>query len=318
VNDGEDYMPGPGADPTKPVDGLDMQQVCDYARSKGVGVRVWAHWAALWPKMEEAFIQYEKWGIDGLMIDFMDRDDQEMVNMQTEMLERAAEYHLHVQFHGAYKPTGLHRTYPNEFTREGTLNYEVCKWDTIVTPDHDLDIIYARMLAGASDYHLGGFRAVPKDQFTVRFEKPSVIGTRCHMLGMFVVLESYLGLVCDYPEAYEGQPGFGFVTRVPTVWDETRFLNGQISEYITLARRKGPVWFVGSVNNSTERKISLPFDFLPQGEYVVEIYSDCPETAKDANRLKKQTRTIKPGDTVNIQLASGGGAAAYIKSNSSD
>jgi alpha-glucosidase len=128
VSDGANFQPGPNTDVTKPVPGLDMQQVCDYAREKGVGIRVWVHWAALYPKIDEAFAQFEAWGIEGMMVDFMDRDDQEMVNIQEEMLKKAADHKLHIQFHGVFKPTGLSRTYPNEFTREGTLNYEVNKW----------------------------------------------------------------------------------------------------------------------------------------------------------------------------------------------
>ena len=212
VDDGVGLMPGPHSDVTSPVPGLNMQKICDYAKSKGVGIRVWVHWAALYPKLDTAFALFEKWGIRGMMVDFMDRDDQEMVNIQTEILEKAAIHHLHIQFHGAYKPTGLSRTYPNEFTREGTLNYEADKWNEKgVSPDHDIIMPFTRMLAGSTDYHLGGFRAVPKEQFKAQFIKPLVLGTRCHMLAMYVVLENELPMVCDYPAAYEGQPGFEFI-----------------------------------------------------------------------------------------------------------
>ena len=159
TDDGVSFMPGPHSDPTKPVPGLDMKEICDYAATKGVGIRVWVHWWALYPKLDSAFAIFEKWGLKGMMVDFMDRDDQEMVNIQTEILEKAAQHHLHIQFHGAYKPTGLSRTYPNEFTREGTLNYETDKWDDKgLSPDHDLNIAFTRLLAGSTDYHLGGFR----------------------------------------------------------------------------------------------------------------------------------------------------------------
>ncbi len=312
MNNGTGYMPGSRVDVTRPVEGLDMQQVCDYGASKGVGIRVWVHWEALYPQLEEAFTQYEKWGISGLMVDFMDRDDQEMVNIQNEILERAAAHHLHIQFHGAYKPTGLHRTYPNEFTREGTLNYEVNKWANTVTPDHDLNIISARLLAGATDYHLGGFRAVPVEGFEVRYEKPLMMGTRCHMLAMYVVLESYLGLVCDFPEAYEGEAGFEFISRVPTVWDETRVVDAEVSDFITMARRKNRDWYVGSVNNHQARAISVSFDFLPEGQYLAEIYSDSPGSGSNPNLIVKQSRKVSSTDQVTLQLASGGGAVMYI------
>src|SRR6202012_5610495 len=124
---------------TTPVPGLDMQQICNYARSVGVGIRVWVHFYALYPKLDTALALFERWGVKGMMVDFMDRDDQQMVNMQTEIVQKAALHHLHVQFHGAYKPTGLSRTYPNEFTREGTLNYEADKWNPEgIGPDHDM------------------------------------------------------------------------------------------------------------------------------------------------------------------------------------
>ncbi len=311
-NNGSGYQPGTDVDVTRPVDGLDMQQVCDYARSKGVGIRLWVHWAALYPKLEEAFTLYEKWGVTGLMVDFMDRDDQEMVNIQNEILQKAAAHHLHIQFHGAYKPTGMHRTYPNEFTREGTLNYEVNKWDKKVTPDHDLNIVFTRLLAGATDYHLGGFRAVNEDQFVSRNEYPFCMGTRCHMLGMYVVLESYLSLVCDYPEAYEGQPGFDFICKVPSAWDETKVLDAVVPEAVTIARRKRNDWFIGSLTDHQPREVTVSFDFLSSGKYDAEIWSDGPESENNPNLVKKQLMKITADDKITLRLSPGGGMTMHL------
>lgn len=140
VNDGACLVPGPNVNAAKAVPGLDMQQVCDYAKTKGVGIRVWVFWTALYPKIDSVFAQYERWGIKGLMVDFMDRDDQEMVTIQERILQKAAEHKLHIQFHGSYKPTGMHRTYPNELTREATLNYETSKWSGLDTPDHSCTV----------------------------------------------------------------------------------------------------------------------------------------------------------------------------------
>ena len=312
MNNGQNYQPGTTFDVTKPVEGLDMQKVCDYAKSKGVLIRVWVHWAALYPKLEEAFTQFQKWGIRGLMVDFMDRDDQQMVNIQTEILQRAASHHLHIQFHGAYKPTGMQRTYPNEFTREGTLNYEVNKWDNLITPDHDLNIIFTRLLAGATDYHLGGFRAVSDDKFVAQNIKPLMLGTRCHMLAMYVVLESYLGMVCDYPKAYENQPGFDFLCRIPTIWDETKVLNAEVSKYITFARRKNSDWYIGTVTNHEPRTISISLKFLPAGNYLAEIYSDSPDSKSNPNLLVKEIRPVTSKDTLNLRITSGGGGVVYL------
>ncbi len=314
VDDGVGFAPGPHSNPTKAVPGLDMKQVCDYAKSKGVGVRVWVHWAALYPRLDSAFAQYEKWGLSGMMVDFMDRDDQQMVNIQNEILKKAAQHHLHIQFHGACKPTGLHRTYPNEFTREGTLNYEINKWDKKgLSPDHDIMIPFTRMLAGSTDYHLGGFRAVPAAEFRRQYTRPLMLGTRAHMLAMYVVLENYLGMVCDYPEAYEGQPGFDFIKEVPTVWDETKVLDAKVGEFIVIARRKGTEWFVGAITNQQPRMLDIRMKFLPPGNYVGAIYRDESDSSVNPNNINITGKRLTPLDNIAAQLGSGGGFIMHIK-----
>ncbi len=313
TNDGVSYDAGPHADVTRPVPGLDMRQICDYAKQKGVGIRVWVHWKALYPMIDKAFEQFEQWGIRGMMVDFMDRDDQEMVNIQTEILQKAARHHLHIQFHGAYKPTGLSRTWPNEFTREGTLNYENDKWDNPITPDDDINVVFTRLLAGPTDYHLGGFRAVSPDAYRPQYTRPLVLGTRCHMLAMYVILESYLGMVCDYPAAYEGQDGFDFLRAVPTVWDETRVPEAIPGQRVTIARRKGDEWFVGTINNGVGKEVSLPLSFLPSGAYAATIYSDAPDAAQNPDHLLMETRILQTRDTLTLKLAPGGGQVMRLK-----
>ena len=307
TNDGEGYQPGPNVDITKPVEGLDMKQVCDYGKKKNVGIRVWTHWKALYPKLDTAFALFEKWGLSGMMVDFMDRDDQEMVNIQTEILQKAAKHHLHIQFHGAYKPTGLHRTYPNEFTREGAMNYEYDKWDTIITPDADLNIVFTRMLAGSTDYHLGGFRALPVSKFVVQNSRPYVMGTRCHMLAMYVVLENYLPMVADYPDAYTGQPGFEVIKKMPGTWDETRVPAAAIDQYVSIARRKKDSWFMGTITNNDAREVSINLNFLPAGKYIAEIYSDASDAGENANHLIKEIKTVDKKTVLKLALAPGGG-----------
>ena len=313
VDDGVGFQPGPNNDVTRAVPGLDMKEVCDYAKSKGVEVRVWVHWAALYPRLDSAFAVFEKWGLTGMMVDFMDRDDQEMVNMQTEMLEKAAMHKLHIQFHGAYKNTGLHRTYPNEYTREGTLNYEVNKWDKRITPDHDLDIVFIRMLAGSTDYHMGGFRAVPDSLFKVQYTRPLMLGTRCHMMAMYAVMENYLQMVCDYPAAYEGQEGFEFIKQIPTTWDETRVIDAKPREFISIARRKGEDWYVGAITNHDERTINLALSFLDDQQYVAEIYSDADDASVNPNHLQKKSVQVSRQDKIPVKLAAGGGVAIWLR-----
>ena len=312
TDDGAGFQPGPHADVTTPVPGLDMKEICDYAAKKGVGVRVWVHFYALYPKLDSAFAIFELWGLRGMMVDFMDRDDQEMVNMQTEILQKAAQHHLHVQFHGAYKPTGLERTYPNELTREGTRNYETNKWGPGgLSPDHDLNIALTRGLAGSTDYHLGGFRAVHDQDFKAQYTRPVMLGTRCHMLAMYIVLQNALPMVADYPAAYEGQVGFEFIKAIPATWDEIKGMTAVPDEYLVVARRKGTTWYVGAITNHAARTISIPFNFLPAG--AIEVTSFVDSLGNDPNRLKKEVKALISKDVMRVELAAGGGAVMMIE-----
>ncbi len=312
-NDGEQYAPGPNTDVTKPRPGLDIQALSDYAKSKGVRLRFWVHWQALYPKLDSAFALYEKWGIEGMMVDFLDRDDQEMVNIQEEILQKAAAHHLEIQFHGAYKPTGLSRTYPNESTREGTLNYENDKWGNLITPDDDINIPFTRGLAGCTDYHLGGFRAMPQADFKVTTLRPHVLGTRCHMLAMYIVLENHMAMVCDYPQAYEGQEGFDFLREVPTVWNETVVPGASVAEWVCIARRKGSDWYLGAINNSTPRTVTVPLNFLGAGNYQAEIYKDAPDAVNNPNKLIKEAKEVNSKSTFELNLPAGGGEVIKLQ-----
>lgn len=303
---------GPNADITKPIPCLNMPRIIEYAKSKGVGIHLWVHWRPLYDKLDEAFALYEKWGVKGLMVDFLDRNDQEMIRIQEDILKCAAKHRLFIQFHGSSKPSGLVRTYPNEFTREGTLNYEVCKWDTLVNADHDISVPFTRMLAGATDYHLGGFRALPRDKFKIQYVNPHVMSTRCHMLAMYVVLENHLTSLCDIPEAYEGQPGFEVLRAVPGTWDEMRVPLAEINEYVTVARRSGSGWWVGALNNGTARTLQLKLDFLGEGEYQATIYTDAKDVSENANHLNKEFRKVTKKDSIELPLAVDGGSVLNI------
>ncbi len=312
-NDGEQYAPGPHTDVTKPRPGLDIQALSDYARSKGVQLRFWVHWQALYPKLDSAFALYEKWGIEGMMVDFLDRDDQEMVKIQEEILQKAAAHHLEIEFHGAYKPTGLNRTYPNESTREGTLNYENDKWGNLITPDDDINIPFTRGLAGCTDYHLGGFRAMPQASFKVQVTRPHVLGTRCHMLAMYLVLENHMSMICDEPQAYEGEDGFDFLREVPTIWDETVVPGAEVGQWVSIARRKGTDWYVGAINNSTPRTVTIPLSFLGAGNYEAEIYKDAPDAVNNPNLLVKETKVFNSSGTLQLNLPGGGGEVVRLR-----
>lgn len=303
---------GPNADITRPIPCLNMPHIVEYAKSKGVGIHLWVHWRPLYDKLEEAFALYEKWGVKGLMVDFLDRDDQEMIRIQEEILQAAARHRLFIQFHGSSKPSGLTRTYPNEFTREGTLNYEVCKWDTLVNADHDISVPFTRLLAGPTDYHLGGFRALPRSEFKIQYVNPYVMSTRCHMMAMYVVLENHLTSLCDTPMAYEGQPGFEVLRTVPGTWDEMYVPLAEFNKYVTVARRNGTDWWVGVLNDGTARTLNLKLDFLGEGEYRAEIYTDAPDAEKNPNHLSKEIRTVTRKDKIELPLAVDGGAVLRI------
>lgn len=303
---------GPNADLTRPVGQLDFERVCRYAHRRGVDIHVWLNWRALYKDIDRVFDKFNEWGVKGMMVDFMDRDDQEMILIQEDILRKAMEHKLFIQFHGASKPSGLVRTYPNEFTREGTLNYEVYKWDGLkLGPDHDISMPFTRMVAGAADYHLGGFRAVTPENYRPRFHRPLVTCTRAHMLGMYIVLESYLQMVCDDPEAYRGQPGFKFLCGIPTNWDATVVPSAEVNKFVVIARRHGNDWYLGAINNSEARTLEIPLDFLGDGAYTVWSCCDAPDSEENPNHIVEAVVDLQQ-KTLTLNLASGGGYAAKI------
>jgi len=235
-----------------------------------------------------------------------------MVNFYQRVVRKAAEHHLVVDFHGAFKPTGLRRTYPNLLTREGVMGLEYDKGSDRVTPEHDVTIPFTRMLAGPMDFTPGGFRNTARGHFQVRNIEPMVQGTRAHQLAMYVVYESPLAMVSDEPEAYKDQPGFEFIVKVPTVWDDSRVLNGEVGKYLTVARRHGDTWYVGSMTNWDGRALEIPLDFLGAGNFEAQIFADGADADKDATSLSLQRENVNSRSRLSLRLASGGGAAVVL------
>jgi alpha-glucosidase len=321
----------PQKDDTHPEDithyipAVDIPAIVTHARERGVKVMIWVHWSAVKKQIDQAFPPYEKWGVAGVKIDFMDSDHQEMVNFYEEMVRKAAEHHLVVDFHGAYKPTGLRRTYPNLLTREGVMGMEYSKWSDRVTPEHDLTIPFTRMLAGPMDYTPGSFHNATREQFKPRFVEPMSQGTRAHQLAMYVVFESPLAMLSDYPEAYDNQPGIEFLEKVPTVWDDTRVLNGEPARYITIARQHGKEWYLGAMTNWDARDLEIPLEFLAgrggsqtaltgSEEYEAQIFADGAGADKVATSVSITKKRVKSGDKLNVHLAPGGGLAVIFTS----
>ncbi|MET0309175.1 MAG: glycoside hydrolase family 97 protein [Sphingomonas sp.] len=292
---------------TKP--NLDMPALVRYARGKGVGILLWVQWDLLDKKMPEAFDLYASWGIKGVKIDFMDRNDQDMVAFYHRVMEEATKRRLLVDMHAAYPPTGLNRTYPNFLTQEGVMSAEYNKWGNAITSRHNVTIPFTRMVLGPIDYTPGAFINVKPQDFQFRWTAPMVQTTRAHQLAMFVVYESPLQSVADSPDLYRNAPGFDFIKAVPADWDETRFIAGDIGEYIVLARRKGRDWYVGAMTNETGRPIELPLSFLGDGQFTADTWQDGAEpSAVISNRRDKVSR----GDVLSLKLAENGGATVRL------
>ena len=300
------------ADITKPIPDMDMPEILRYAKSKGIGVWLRAHWTSVQLQMEQAFALFEKWGVAGIKIDGMNRDDQWMVNFYRTIAKSAAAHHLMIDFHGAYKPDGLGRTWPNVITREAVMGLEYSKWSARITPDHDAVLPFTRMLAGPMDYTPGGFDNVTDAEFAPRNVKPMVMGTRAHQLALYVVFDSPLMMVSDSPEAYKGQKDFEFIKEVPASWDETQVVNGNPGEFVTIARKKGDDWYLGSITNRDAREVSIPLEFLGSGEYIAEIYADAPDAGANPKHTSVDQRRVTASTLLSLKLAPGGGAAMKI------
>jgi len=299
-------------DITKPIPELDMAEILSYGRQHGVGLIIWMQWRNMATQMDEALALYEKWGASGIKCDFMNRDDQNMVNFYEEVARKCAEHHLMVDFHGAYKPTGLRRTYPNLITREGVMGAEYNKAGNRVTPLHNVTLPFTRMLAGPMDYTPGGFRNVTPQQFSVNYDYPMVMSTRCQQLAMYVVYESPLMMVSDSPEEYRGAVGTDFIRQVPTSWDETRVLAGEVAEDVVIARRLGRDWYIGAMTNQTPRHLTISLKPLGKGKWNADVYQDGPKAAVTPTDVTHSSATLQSDRPVEIDLAPGGGWAAHL------
>ena len=300
------------ADLTKYEPNVNIPELVEYARSKNVRLWLWAYWTDVDAQREDAFAQFEKWGIAGVKIDFMDRADQWMGNWYRSVAKSAAERHLLLDYHGASKPDGLRRTYPNLLTREGVMGAEYNKWSARETPVHNTTLPFTRMLAGPMDYTPGGFDNVTQEGFEPRDIEPSVMGTRVHQLALFVVFESPFQMIADHPAAYDGQKELAFLKAVPTTWDETRVLNGRPARFITIARRNGREWYLGSITNWDPREMDVPLAFLGGGQYNAEIYADGPDAATQPKESVLEKRRVDARTVLKLKLAPGGGAAIRI------
>jgi len=292
---------------------IDIEEIIRYAREKNVGIILWVVWKTLDDQLPEALDQFEKWGVKGIKVDFMQRDDQWMVNYYHKIAKEAAKRHLVVDFHGAYKPTGLRRAYPNVLTREGVLGLEHNKWSKNVTPEHNVTLPFIRMLAGPMDYTPGAMINAQEKNFQMIFTRPMSMGTRCHQLAMYVVYESPLQMLADSPSHYlEEKECLKFLSKVPCVWDETHVLDARVADYILIARKSGEEWYLGAMTDWTPRELDVDLNFLPAGEFEAAIYKDGLNAHRYGNDYKKDIIPISNQKRLKIKLAPGGGWVARI------
>jgi alpha-glucosidase len=312
----------PEADITKVVDSLDMEEVRRFAQEKGVRLWLWLHWtdANRNDAYKTAFALYKEWGIAGVKIDFMDRDDQEMVQWYEKITRAAAENQLMVNFHGAFKPSGFERTFPNQLTREGILGNEYNKWSARVTPEHKVTLPFTRLLAGPADFTPGAFLNRQPTRFAP--QNPTLVqGTRAAELALFVVYDSPLCCVCDHPSQYRDErngesawrPGADFLKVVPTIWDDTRVLDGVVGQQIVMARKSGDTWFLGALTNREPRELKIKLDFLGAGNWKMRLWKDGADAAENAEHLATEERTVRSGDTLTVRLAPAGGCVARLQ-----
>ena len=299
----------PRYDITKMVGNVNVPELVSYAARKNVKIWVWAHSKAVAAQMQTAFPLYEKWGVVGVKVDFVQRNDQQGIQFYYNVAKLAAQYHLMLDFHGATPPWGIDRTYPNVLNYEAVLGLEYNKVTRRDGPLSRTTYPFTRMLTGPLDYTPGGFDNVTPADFIARSEHPMVKGTRAQQLALYVVLRAPFEMVSDAPSAYANQPSFQFIRVVPVVWDETRVLDGFPGEFVTIARRHGRDWYLGSITDWNSRELHIPLNFLGNGAYTAEIYEDAPDAAQHPKHVSIRKQTVHSGDTLTLSLVEGGGCA---------
>lgn len=288
---------------------IDLKQLVDYADSRGVGILLWTGYLSLQRDMEHAISHYAKMGIKGFKIDFLNRDDQPMMAFMKRMAELCAEHHLLVDFHGTGKPSGFQRTYPNVVNYEAVFGLEQMRWSpkTVDMVTHDVTLPFTRMVAGPMDYTPGAMRNSLKDMYAPNKRNPMSQGTRMHQVGLYFCYDAPLNMLSDSPTMYMKDPVCTrFIAAIPTVWDDTRVLDGRLGEYLVVARKHGGRWYIGAINNWDERTVKVT---LPDGcrGKLAEVMADGINADRVAEDYKHQNVTISTDGQVDIHMAPGGG-----------
>lgn len=291
---------------------VDMPRICEHGKAKGVGVQLWSKWVDMDRQMDAAFSQFSKWGVKGVKIDFMDRNDAVMVDFYERVAIEAAKYKMLVDFHGSYPNEGMRRKHPNLMTREGLIGLEYNKWSERATVKHDVIIPYLRMWVGPMDYTPGAMLNTHAETFAISAREPMSQGTRSHQLAMYVIYESPLQMISDSPSKYdENMESFNFIKKIPAVWDDIVPLAGEMGEYIILARRSGNTWYIGGLNADTERDIVLDLSFIGTGKLQINEHADGINSFQQAKDYKISEREIRD-NKLTIKMTKGGGYVAIV------
>ena len=292
---------------------INMQELTAYAKEKNVGVILWVIWKSLDDQLIPALDQYAKWGVKGIKVDFMQRDDQKLINFYFRVCSETAKREMLVDFHGGQKQITMTRTWPNMISGEGVRGMEWSKWSAESEPKHNVTLPFTRMFLGPMDYTPGAMRNATRATFAPIHQQPMALGTRCHQLAMYVVFESPLQMLSDSPSNYLREPeAMEFLGPVPSVWDDTKVLDGRIAEYVLVARRNGNDWYVGAMTDWTARELEVDFSFLPEGSFSMDAYQDGVNADRMASDYKKIRMQVDKSTRLRIKLAPGGGWAARI------
>ena len=294
---------------------MNIEELVAYGKQKNVGIILWVVWKTLDDQFGPAFDQFTRWGVKGLKVDFMQRDDQKLMDFYERVCREAAKRKLLVDFHGGIRAATMTRTWPNLLTNEGVRGLEQTKWSKYANPEHNVTLPFTRMLVGPMDYTPGAMaNSGAERNFAAVFERPMSLGTRCHQLAMYVVYESPLQMLADSPSHYLREPEImNFLGPVPTVWHETLVLDAKMGDYVVIARRRNEDWYVGAMTDWTGRELQLSLTFLGGGRYELDQYKDGVNAERTGSDYQRVKSNVDNKTRLSIKLAPGGGWAARIR-----
>jgi len=294
---------------------MNIEELVAYGKQKNVGIILWVVWKTLDDQFQPAFGQFEKWGVKGIKVDFMQRDDQPVINFYHKVCREAGKRRMLVDYHGAIRPATMTRTWPNLINTEGVRGLEQNKWSKFANPKHNVTLPFTAC-SWVPGLHAGAMvNSGNEKNFQAIFERPMSLGTRCHQLAMYVVYESPLQMLADSPSHYLREPEImDFLGPVPTVWDETKVIDGRIGEYVVVARRRGQDWYIGAMTDWTARQMEIDLSFLAAGSYRMTAFQDGLNADRFGNDYRKAVAVVNRSTKLKINMAGGGGWAARIQS----